>query len=162
MHSERKREREREREKEILGTSTTCSAIGKSRNRKVSVTSPTICGTRRSRICTNGQTEPGSSMTCRTTLSCLPATSDRGAGRPPPGSSSRLKSSGWGVGASGSSPCCSARAPTPRPWPSSVRKLGQGHGDGHPLMPQHGAEPSLSPPLGRFPSRCQRHPWSTT
>ena len=28
----------------------------------------------------------------------LPATSDRGAGRPPPGSSSRLKSSGWGVG----------------------------------------------------------------
>ena len=25
-----------------------------------------------------------------------------------------------------------------------VRKLGQGHGDGHPLMPQHGAEPSLS------------------
>ena len=34
----------------------------------------------------------------RTTFSCLPATSDRGAGRPPPGSSSRLKSSGWGVG----------------------------------------------------------------
>ena len=26
--------------------------------------------------------------------------------------------------------------------------LGQDHGDGHPLMPQHGAEPSLSPPLG--------------
>ena len=25
-----------------------------------------------------------------------------------------------------------------------ARKLGQGHGDGHPLMPQHGAEPSLS------------------
>ena len=25
-----------------------------------------------------------------------------------------------------------------------VRKLSQGHGDGHPLMPQHGAEPSLS------------------
>ena len=57
-----------------------------------------ICGTGRSRICTNGQTEPRSSMTRRTTLSCLPATSDRGAGRPPPGSSSRLKSSGWGAG----------------------------------------------------------------
>ena len=70
----------------------------KSRIRKVSATSPTICGTGRSRICTNGQTEPRSSMTCRTTLPCLPATSDRGAGRPPPGSSSRLKSSGWGVG----------------------------------------------------------------
>ena len=26
--------------------------------------------------------------------------------------------------------------------------LGQDHSDGHPLMPQHGAEPSLSPPLG--------------
>ena len=29
-----------------------------------------------------------------------------------------------------------------------MRKLGQGHGDGHPLMPQHGAEPSLSPAAG--------------
>ena len=92
------RERDGHGEQEILGTSTTCSAIGRSRIRKVSVTSPTICGTRRSRICTNGQMEPRSSMTCRTTLPCLPATSDRGAGTPPPGSSSRLKSSGWGVG----------------------------------------------------------------
>ena len=32
------------------------------------------------------------------------------------------------------------------PWGGMVRRFSQGHGDGHPLMPQHGAEPSLSPP----------------
>ena len=49
-------------------------------------------------------------------------TSTRRSGRAPPGSSSndRSKSSGWGGGSPGSSPCSSARSLSPpRPWPSS-------------------------------------------
>ena len=79
------REREGHGEQEILGTSITCSAIGRSRIRKVSATWSTICGTGRSRICTNGQTVPKSSTQCRSTHTCQPATSDRGAGWPPAG-----------------------------------------------------------------------------
>ena len=89
-------------------------------------------------------------MTCRTTFSCLPATSDRGAGRPPAGLFFEAEELELGCGgASGPLPCSSARAHTPRLWPSSVpfrngAKTRPGPGDGHPLMPQHGAEPSLS------------------
>ena len=64
------REREGHGEQEILGTSITCSAIGRSRIRKASATQSTVCGTGRSRICTNGQTEPRSSMTCRSKHTC--------------------------------------------------------------------------------------------
>ena len=76
----------------------TCSSTGRSRERKNSRTVSTICSTGASRVCTTGQTSAMCSTTCRTNTSCLPATSDRGAGRPPPGSSSRLKNSGWGGG----------------------------------------------------------------
>ena len=54
-------------------------------------------------------------------------------------------------GSSGSSPC-SSTPPLPgpgcplAPWGCVVRRFSQGHCDGHPLMPQHGAQPSLSPP----------------
>ena len=34
------------------------------------------------------------------------------------------------------------------PWGGMVQFLGQGHGDGHPLMPERGAEPSLPPSSG--------------
>ena len=98
--------------------------------------------TGRSRICTNGQTEPRSSMTCRSTRSCRPATSGRGAGRPP-----------WGRGAPGTWPCSTSRASLPRPCRllalcAMVRGFGKGHGDAHPFMPQHGTEASLSPAAG--------------
>ena len=49
-----RREREGHGEQEILGTSVTCSAIGRSRIRKASAAWSTIRGTGKSRICTNG------------------------------------------------------------------------------------------------------------
>ena len=113
------RERDGQGEQEILGTSITCSAIGKSRIRRTSVTESTIRSTGRSRICTNGARSPRSSMKCRTTSSCLPATSDRGAGRPPPGSFSRLKSSGWCVGGLPDLRRAVLLVPPPRPWHTS-------------------------------------------
>ena len=35
--------------------------------------------------------------------------------------------------------------------------LGKGHSDGHPLMPQHGAEPSLSASAGQHSSSARVH-----
>ena len=71
--------REGHEDEEIMGTSITCSGTGKSKRRKKSIALSTICGTGASRI---------SSMNCsvcRATLTCQPATSDRGAGRLPAG-----------------------------------------------------------------------------
>ena len=75
--------REGHEDEETLGTSLTCSATGKSKRRKNSNTVSITCGTGRSRICTNGQAFPTSSKKYRSTRSCQPATSDRGAIRPP-------------------------------------------------------------------------------
>ena len=50
----------------------------------MSASSP-VCGTGASRICTLGARSARCSTTCRCTRSCQPATSGRGAGRPPDG-----------------------------------------------------------------------------
>ena len=136
--------REGHDDEETLGTSITCSATGKSKRRKNSNTVSAICGARRSRICTNGQTFP---------MSCQPATSDRGAGRPR-----------WGRGASRNVTCCSSRAsPGPcRPLAlcAVVLKLGKGHCDRHPLVAQVRAEASLSPAAGTHCAAACSDAWS--
>ena len=72
-------------DEENMGTSIACSATGRSKRRKNSSTLSTNCGTGASRVCTAGQTSAICSTTCRTNTTCLPATSDRGAGKPPAG-----------------------------------------------------------------------------
>ena len=71
-------------DEEIMGTSITCSATGRSKRRKKSIALSTICGTGASRICTYGKSSINW-LVCRATLTCQPATSDRGAGRPKTG-----------------------------------------------------------------------------
>ena len=108
----------------ILGTSITCSATtGKSASKKcmTSGSCSTICGAGSSRIGNEGNASTICCTVRRRTRSCGPDRVAILSSRFPPGSSSRLKSSGWGVGEDpGSSPCSSTRAPTPRPWHSSV------------------------------------------
>ena len=92
------------------------------------------------------------STVCRWTRACGRG-STKASGRLPPGSSSyRLKSTGWGGGVARNLAVYFALLlPGPgcplSPWGGMVQHFSQGHRDGHPLMPQHGAEPSLSPPL---------------
>ena len=74
-----------EDDEEILGTAMTCSSTGRSRARKNSSTLSTICGTGASRICTDGKSSMSCFPECRAPCTCQPATSDRGAGRPPGG-----------------------------------------------------------------------------
>ena len=70
----------------------------------------TISGTGTSRICTMGAKSASCSTVCCCTRSCGLGGSPRQGGRDPPGSPScRLKSSGWGRGSSGTSPCASTR-----------------------------------------------------
>ena len=97
------RGRERHEKQEILGTSITCSVIGRSRIRKVSVTFSTGCGTRASRICTKGQMSAMCSKKCRSNPTCGPRGTPRQGGREPP----------WGRGASWTSPCESTRTSPP-------------------------------------------------
>ena len=83
----------------ILGTSITCSGSGESTRKNCSMSGnwSTTCGT--------GTSSAGTGRcptTCRRTRDCQPATSDRGAGRPP-----------WGRGASGTWPCSASRASHP-------------------------------------------------
>ena len=87
----------------ILGTSITCTAIGRSRIRKVSVTFSTCCGTGGSRICTKGQMSAMCSKKCRSSPACGPRGTPRQGGREPP----------WERGASGTPPCGSTRTSPP-------------------------------------------------
>ena len=141
-HGLRRTVREGHDDEETLGTSITCSAIGKSMRRKESVTLSTICGTVRSRICTNWQTIPMSSTKCRCTRSCQPATSDRGAGRP-------LGERRFRNVAVQCISCLSSPGPCHlRALCAVVQRLGKGHCDRHPLVAQVRAEASLSPAAG--------------
>ena len=128
----------------------------------MSATSPTICGRGRSRISTNGETEPRSSMTCRSKRTCQPATSGRGASRPPPGCSSRLKTSSplatfvlnvkcvasvvlavFGIRRAS---CCTG-LPTNSSLNFGGNALGKDHAHSLPLVFQPRAQPALTPPL---------------
>ena len=94
-------------EQEILGTSITCSAIGRSRIRKVSVTFSTTCGTGRSRICTNRASSPRSLHDVPLQPHMWPpaAHTDRVAGNRP-----------GGRGASETPPCGTTRTSPPVWW----------------------------------------------
>ena len=93
----------------ILGTSITCSGTWKSNCLRTSTSWSTIYGTGSSKV---GK-EAKSTICCtvrRCTRACGPDTADSWSGRTPPGSSSKLKSSGWCVcgGGGGGADLCVA------------------------------------------------------
>ena len=151
---------------EILGTSITCSGTELSKSLSTSTSWSTICGTgaSRSSIGTGTKDSIICSAVCRWIRSCGPRGSTRPVGRNPPGSSSKSwKSSGWGGGVVRNLAVYFVLAlllPGPghlRALCAVVQLLGQGHSDGLPLMPQDGAEPSLSPPpCGACGDACTR------
>ena len=117
----RKTLRERRDEDEILGTSITCSGIGKSRCQHASTSWSPPCGPGMSRITTMGTTSASCSTVRCWTLSCGPHDPNKvtEGGQEPPGSSSKTGSAPAGEEeSSGPRPCSATRSPTPRPCPS--------------------------------------------
>ena len=82
---------------DILGTSITCSGTRTSKATSNTNGRSTICGTGTSRAGNPGTASTIWSTVRRRSLSCG-LTSESRSGRAPPGSSYRLKSSGWGMG----------------------------------------------------------------
>ena len=126
-----------------MGTAVVCSGTAVSKRLSTATNSSIICGSGTPRVCTTGEMSPICSTVCRRTRSC--GLTPRGGQAAPPGSASnyRSKSSGWGGGASGASPCSSSRTlllPSPghvlSSWSCMVVTLGQSHGDAHPCIPQ--------------------------
>ena len=119
-----------------------------------------VSGTASSRIWTGTKVSMICSMVCRYTRSCGRRSSS-GARRSPLSSDTAVvvvesvvpRAGLLGVGASGTSPCTSARTLLPgpghplSPWGCVVRELGQGHSDRLPLVPQGSAQSSPSSPL---------------